>query len=86
MISEQDENLSRVHSKIAAVIIDFCTYRASLQFHMAELVAYVQSRSDASPDSPSRILRELRRQGVIDYRVISRSRSLYELVPVAVAA
>lgn len=73
-------HLARVSSKIGDAILAFC--RGRTQFHMQELVDGVQDDGAAiAPDSASRILRDLRAKGVLNYRVLSRRNSHYELLP-----
>ena len=79
----QERELSRVSDRIAAHVLAFCRSRET--FHMQELVAYVAARvPEIAPDSPSRILRDLKRNGLVNYRVVSRSQSLYQVtIPMA---
>lgn len=51
---------------------------------MDELRRYVgrELEEAIAPDSPGRILRQLRQQGVLNYAVVSRRQSLYRVVPV----
>lgn len=87
-MSEQDDNLARVSTKIAPVVLRFCRKRwrrGEPEFHMEELVKFVKNRTQIAPDSPSRILRKLRLDKRIDYNVVSRSESLYELTYVRMA-
>jgi hypothetical protein len=78
---EQEENLERVSSRIGRAIIDFCqTHR---RFHADELRAYAVAETGiAAPASADRILRDLRLRGVIDYVVVNRRASLYEVIKV----
>jgi hypothetical protein len=79
--TEQEENLERVSSRIGRAIIDFC--RAHKRFHADDLrKAVISETGIAAPASADRILRDLRKRGVIDYRVLSRRESLYEIVAV----
>lgn len=73
------ENFQRVKDRIGELIIQFCATRSS--FHMEDLRRYVEANIGESiaPDSPGRILRGLRQRGQINYRVASRSQSLYEI-------
>ena len=49
---------------------------------MADLNAHVNTRVGlVAPDSPGRILRDLRKKQRLDYLVVSRKSSLYEFVP-----
>ena len=83
-MSEQSENLERVSERIAALVVEFCSRALESgqpQFHMEELTLYVYEKVKVSaPDSAGRILRDLRQRGVLNYRVLSRSKSLYEVL------
>ncbi len=81
MNEQQSLNLDRVRSKIATVILSFCAARMGEEFHMEELARHVSVRVEVSPDSPSRILRDLRRRGELNYEVVRRSESLYRVLP-----
>jgi hypothetical protein len=78
---EQQENLERVSSRIASAVVEFC--RTHRRFHADELrQAVIAATGIAAPASADRILRDLRRRGVIDYVVVNRRESLYEVVEV----
>lgn len=83
-----DANLERVYGSIADIAFEFCALRwpHHAQFRMNDLSAFVAQRSSITRDSASRILRKLRLRGRIDYRVVSRRDSLYELTAVHVAS
>jgi hypothetical protein len=69
----------RVRDKIAPYILAFSKNRAGQQFHVEELRVYVRNHLPLiAPDSPGRILRELRLEGRLDYVVINRRQSLYQ--------
>jgi len=82
-MNEQQENLNRVRLKIEGAITSFASARLlanNVTFHMEDLLLHVREQVPfIAPDSPSRILRLLRQDGVIDYMVISRKNSLYRL-------
>lgn len=80
--SEQADNLSRVTGRIAKVVADFMAAHEGQTFYVSDLHAYVQARAPGAPGSPDRILRDLRRRGVIRYELVSRSESLYRSLPV----
>jgi hypothetical protein len=86
-MGEQSENIRRVGMKIGHRIVSFWQGRLASgepQFFMQDLVDYVQAGfapASVAPDSTSRILRQLRLRGLIDYEVISRSNSHYRLLP-----
>lgn len=79
------QSLHRVRKKIGWIIYEFCAKRKAdgcPEFHAEELLAAVRSvLSDVAPDSPSRILRDLRRQGLVNYVLVNRRQSLYRLMP-----
>lgn len=80
--NEQQRQLGRVTARIAPAVLAFCRTRwhRNKRFHMTELQRHVADNvTGTSPDSPSRILRHLRRQGVIDYEVENRRDSRYLL-------
>jgi hypothetical protein len=81
------ENLERVVVKIAPTVHAFCAEiwrQGRPRFHMMELTAYVRRCiGEIAPDSAGRILRELRLRGRLDYAIVSRRDSLYELRSVA---
>lgn len=86
MLSPQTENLERVSQRIGPHVEEFCKQRierGATVFFADELREYIQSAAGGAPDSASRILRDLRSKGRINYRVISRADSLYEVVDVA---
>jgi len=78
---QQHENLDRVTSKLSGPILAFC--RLHRDFHMEDLRLYLRGQSvDFAPDSPSRILRELRLRGAVDYVITNRRQSAYRVVSV----
>lgn len=80
-MSEQQENIERVRQKISPKILEFCRLRlhSNPLFHMKELTDFVQAQVGVAPDSPGRILRLLRQAGHINYTVIDRKNSTYQL-------
>jgi hypothetical protein len=79
----QAHNLQRVSDNISDVVLRFCKARIGRHFHAEALVQHVMAFTPkCAPDSPSRILRELRRQGRVDYVVVNRAASLYRVVAV----
>jgi len=79
----QEEEMERVSAKIARTILQFANSRldaGSTTFHMDHLVAYVKMRvTGVAPDSASRILRDLRQKKRLDYKILSRRNSHYQL-------
>jgi hypothetical protein len=74
---QRDEHLERVGERISGAVLDFC--RGVRRFHMNELTDWVSKRTGVAPDSPGRILRQLRSVGKLNYRVLDRRASLYEV-------
>lgn len=75
-------HLARVHEQIAALILDFLRMvqrRAVPEFHMAELTEYVARYVQTAPDSPGRVLRDLRARGLVAYVVVDRGASRYRV-------
>lgn len=76
----QERNLNRVSSNISPTILKFFANNHGL-FHVAELIAYVQlTHPHIVADSVSRIMRLLRRSGKLNYKVVNRAASLYQIV------
>ena len=86
--STDSQERARVRSRIGKLILEFCHFQfgtfADAEFYMEDLRGYVEKRVQGAiaPDSPGRILRQLRQQRQLNYKVISRSKSLYRVVPV----
>lgn len=81
---DQPRQIQRVSDKIAGHVCAFFASRGlNRTFSNAELLAFVQAREACAPDSAARIMRLLRRKGRIDYTVISRADSLYQITGVA---
>jgi len=77
--ARQRHEIARVAARISEAV---CAYLADLgrggEFHLAELTGAVLLKvGTAAPDSPGRILRQLRRRGSIAYTVVDRSASRY---------
>lgn len=76
----QPRELSRCRAVVAPLILAFWRERGvGTRFHMAELTEYVRSQTMIAPDSAGRILRDMRQAGELNYAVIDRRKSLYEI-------
>lgn len=76
----QQENLARVRHRLHDVILRFVSERLAAgvrEFHGPELHEFC----GANASSVDRILRLLRAEGRLDYRILDRSKSHYELLP-----
>ena len=81
---QQELNLSRVKAAIGARIVRFIAERLAFgpsQFHAQDLRDYVSAVHPTAPASADRILRALRQEGRVNYAVVSRSKSLYQALP-----
>ena len=80
-MSDSPENRKRVRGKIVELIKEFC--QIDRTFHMSELNAHIAAGFDGyvAPDSPGRIMRMLKQEGIINYELVSRSQSKYRVVP-----
>ena len=79
---EQAEHKERVFSRIARSIVDFCAEHKT--FHADDLRQHVVAETGvAAPGSADRILRDLRQRKLLDYIVLDRRASLYEVLWVA---
>lgn len=77
------DELGRVRSVIAAIVLAFCRSRIGREFHAQELRDYVARVHPTAPASADRILRDLRKRGLVAYVLVSRRRSLYRVEGVA---
>jgi hypothetical protein len=78
---EQAENLERVSSRIERAIIQFCS--AHPRFHADDLRQFVAKETGiVAPGSADRILRDLRQRGQLNYKVLNRRGSLYQVTDV----
>jgi len=83
MHDEQQENLDRVCVRIGRSVKKFCAERVGEIFFADDLRRYVKAEvGEVAPGSPDRILRDLRQKGELDYRVVSRAESVYEVISI----
>ena len=76
--NDSPEDRRRVAKKIASLIIVFYKSRRSKPvFICDELHQFVYEHACVAPASPDRILRLLRREGHLDYKVTDRKNSEY---------
>jgi len=71
--------------RIASAVVDFVGSHLDREFTASDLRRFVMSRVDGTaPGSADRIMRMLRKDGVINYALVSRPKSLYRGLAVAV--
>jgi len=79
--ADNPEERSRVYGRIAPLILAFKAEVGDAEFHAEDLRRYVLLRApEMAPASPDRILRELRQDGLLDYDVTNRRKSLYQFI------
>ena len=85
MDEEQDEQIERVEGRIGSSVKSFIQdrFEDGRQFFIGELIEYVGKATQSAPTSPDRMLRKLRKEGFCNYRVVNRSKSLYEITSVS---
>lgn len=81
-LTEQERQVKRVRGKIHLAILGFFHRRRPGDvFTAPELHRVIREKHPSlAPDSPGRIMRLLRAEGLINYRVVSRKDSLYEIL------
>lgn len=80
--NRQDEELERVGEFLAAAILDwFNAHGSGHTFHLGEFTRDILMLKICAPDSPRRVMADLRKKGLLNYAVISRKDSLYRTMP-----
>jgi len=78
----QAEHLERVTARIGVATREFFRNSTVADFHADDLRRYVIGRCGVvAPASADRVLRELRKQHLLNYVVLNRRQSLYRIVP-----
>ena len=81
-MSEQDENIDRVRGRIGVTVREFVEHALASKdplFHADDLRRVVIAvHGWSAPASADRILRDLRRKGLLNYKVVNRRGSLYQ--------
>ena len=82
--SEQKKQLRRVTGKLSGAIVEFFDgLEVGEEFHGPQLTKFVESKIAASvPDSATRVMRNLRLCGQINYENVNRTQSLYRKLEV----
>lgn len=85
MDEEQEEQIERVKGRIGSLVKSFIRdrFEGDPQFYIGDLLDFVGKATQSAPTSPDRMLRKLRKDGFCNYRVVSRSKSLYEITSVS---
>lgn len=80
-----NEQLQRVEKNIATVVTEFMATHVGKEFHASELrgkCALELGFANVAPGSPDRVMRSLRQQRRINYKLVNRAKSLYLGLPV----
>jgi hypothetical protein len=86
--SDQSQQLDRVSTRIATALVAFWSQRLreSPVFVAADVLAHIKTHvGEVAPDSPGRIMRDLRARGQVAYEVVSRAESRYRALPLPVS-
>lgn len=75
MASHPPQNLA---DAVGDQIQDFRRQQGLLPFHMKDLTDFVISNMMVAPDTPGRILRDMKKKGKVNYSLLSRAKSLYQ--------
>ncbi len=80
-LADNRAHLDRCTSRIGRAVLAFCRDRAGAgAFRMDELRAHLASLGIVTaPASPDRVLRDLRRRGLVRVECVSRAGSLYRV-------
>lgn len=82
MTGHDREQFARVSKILGPVILQFYAGRGMVRFTSDELLEYCRAKlTKVAPESPTRIMRDLKQSGELNYHVIDRSRGLYEFRP-----
>ena len=87
MTDDDKEERARVYHKIAPLIRVFQAWMGvsptGRDWHMEELRRFVlQYVPEIAPDSPGRILRQMRQEKSLNYENVDRAQSLYRFIPI----
>jgi hypothetical protein len=75
---EQQLELFRVSERIGQLVVEFFdAINLGETFHAEDLHKFIDRRVKSAPGSADRVMRDLRRKGVIGYSVVNRRESLY---------
>jgi hypothetical protein len=82
MASEQERQLARVSSRIERAVVMFVV-RIPMggEFNGADLDRWVCGQAACTPGSATRILRSLRKKGLLNYTIANRARAEYRREP-----
>jgi hypothetical protein len=82
-----NSELLTVTERIGNLVMAFYKERLATnpEFHAQDLVTYVLGAVTVAPNSPTRILQDMRKRGVLNYELLSRRQSFYRFLPLAAA-
>lgn len=76
--------INRVSDDLKKVVLEFRSlFHDGEVWHDSDLADFIRdSGYIIAPASPSRILRDMRAQGLLNYEVVHRRQSLYRFIPI----
>jgi hypothetical protein len=83
--SEHQQHMDRIGERQCKWIHHYADTVGNDDWHMQDMTDYVLARVKSAPDSPGRMLRDMRRRGELNYECVSRAKSLYRFIPFPVA-
>ena len=76
--TSQAKELLRVSDRLRdAIYLFFDSHQVGEEFYAENLRKFVSDRVQVAPGSADRVMRDMRKRGLINYSVVSRSKSLY---------
>jgi hypothetical protein len=85
-MNDNHDYLDAVSLRIAGAIVEFCMTNQDHDWHADDLRNYVTEKvGTVAPGSADRVLRDLRAKGRVQYRCVSRNKSLYRVLAVKVS-
>lgn len=82
LFETHEENKRRVSAKIGAAISSFMAIHEGREYRNSDLHEFVSATcGPIAPGSADRIARQMRTDGLIAFRVVSRPKSLYLALP-----
>jgi len=82
MAEHDTAEFARVYKDIAPAILEFFANKGFVEFTSNELLAFVRrTHPTVAPESPTRIMRELRDKKKINYRSVKRAKALCRILP-----
>lgn len=80
----EHQDLERVQSAIGGQVLSFIrSIGVGQQFYAMDLCQWVWCDVTCAPESPGRVMRQLRLKGYFDYDVVNRRQALYKITRIS---